>query len=79
LCNKLIEYLYKTNLPNVQQFGFRKRYSTEDAIFKLTHEILNDLNSQTLDGNMFFDLAKAFDSVNQFYLQIKDNFKVDYS
>jgi len=64
LYNRLIEYLKKNNILNAQQFGFRKRYSTEDAIFKLTHEILNALNSQTLVGSIFFDLAKAFDSVN---------------
>jgi len=64
LYNRLIEYLNKTHLLNAQQFGFRKRYSTEDAIFKLTHEILNALNSQTVVGSIFFDLAKAFDSVN---------------
>jgi len=61
---RLIEDLKKNNILNAQQFGFRKRYSTEDTIFKLTHEILNALNSQTLVGSIFFDLAKAFDSVN---------------
>jgi len=61
LYNRLIEYLNKTNLLKAQQFGFKKRYSTEDAIFKLTREILNALNSQTLVGSIFFDMTKAFD------------------
>ena len=56
--------LNKTSLLNAQQFSFRKRYSTEDAIIKLTHEILNALNSETLVGSIFFDMAKAFDSVD---------------
>jgi len=36
----------------------------DDAIFKLTHEILNTLNNKVMVGSIFFDLAKAFDSVN---------------
>jgi hypothetical protein len=31
---------------NSQQFGFRKNLATEDAIFKLTLEILTALNSK---------------------------------
>jgi hypothetical protein len=30
------------------QFGFRKGIATEDAIFKLTNEILTALNSKTM-------------------------------
>ena len=53
LYNRLIEYL-NNNILNAQQFGFRKRLATEDAIFKLTHEILNALNSKTIVGSIFF-------------------------
>jgi len=63
LYNRLIEYL-NNNLLNAQQFGFRKSFSREDAIFKLTHDILNALNSKVMVGSIFFDLEKAFDSIN---------------
>jgi retron-type reverse transcriptase len=46
------------------QFGFGKGITTEDAIFKLTNEILNALNNGTMAGSIFCDLEKAFDSVN---------------
>ena len=46
------------------QFVFRKGIATEDAIFKLTNEILNALNNKTMIGSIFCDLEKAFDSVN---------------
>jgi len=36
-----------------QQFGFRQRLATEDAIFKLTHEILNALNNKVMVGWTF--------------------------
>jgi len=34
-------------------FGFRKGTATEDAIFKLTNEILKALNNKTLAGSIF--------------------------
>jgi hypothetical protein len=61
---RLCEYLNNNNILNAQQFGFRKRFSTDDAIFKLTHEILNALNNKAMVGSIVFDLAKPFDSVN---------------
>jgi len=64
LYNRLLDYLNSNNLLNSQQFRFRKRLSTDDAIFKLTQEILNALNNKVMMGSIFFDLAKAFDSVN---------------
>jgi len=64
LYNRLMDYLNSNNLLNSQQFGFRKRLSTDDAIFKLSHEILNALNNKVIVGSIFFDLAKAFHSVN---------------
>ena len=67
LYNRLIEYLNDNNILN-PQFGFRKRLSTENPILKLTHEILNALNNKAMVGSIFFDLAKAFDSVNHLIL-----------
>jgi len=53
------------------QFGFRKGIATESAIFKLTNEILSALNNKTMDGSIFCDLEKAFDSVNHDILLLK--------
>ena len=62
--NRLIEHTNNNNILFGQQFGFRKGSVTEDAIFKLTHEILNALNNKAMVGSIFFNLEKAFDSVN---------------
>lgn len=64
LYKRLMQHIDNNNILNEQQFGFRKRLSTEDAIFKLTHEVLNALNNKTMVGSIFYDLEKAFDSVN---------------
>jgi hypothetical protein len=44
--------------------GFRKGTATEDAIYKLTNEILNASNNKTVAASIFCDLEKVFDSVN---------------
>ena len=54
LYNRLIEYVNNNKILNPLQFGFRKKLATEDAIFKLTHEILIALNSGKMVGSIFF-------------------------
>jgi hypothetical protein len=64
LYNRLSEYINNNNLLIGEQFGFRKGFATEDAIFKLTHEVLNALNNGTKVCGIFCDLENAFDPVN---------------
>ena len=64
LYKRLMQHIDDNNILTEQQFGFRKGLSTEDAIFKLTHEILTALNTKTMIGSVFCDFNKAFDSVN---------------
>jgi len=54
LYNRLIAFLDSNNLLNPQQFGFRKKLSTDDAIYKLTHEVLTALNNKEIVGSIFF-------------------------
>jgi hypothetical protein len=49
---------------DVDQYGFRKNCPTETATFNLISNILQALNSKKLDGGVFCDLIKAFDSVD---------------
>ena len=64
LYTRLTDHLSTYKLLVTNQFGFRKGIATEDAIFKLTNEILTALNSKKVIGGIFCDLEKAFDSVN---------------
>jgi len=61
---RLTEHISLNNLMTDQQYGFKKGYSTEEAIFRFIYEVLNALNDKSPVGSIFFDLQKAFDSVN---------------
>jgi len=61
---RLTEHFYSNKLLVGNQFGYRKGIATEDVVFKLTDEILNNLINRTMAGGILFDLEKAFDSVN---------------
>ena len=50
---RLTGHFNTNNLLVGNQFGFRKGTATEDAIFKLTNEILKALNNKTLAGRIF--------------------------
>jgi len=61
---RLAEHITLNNMLTERQFGFRKVFSTDEAIFKLIYEGLNALNDKSLVGSIFFYLEKAFDSLN---------------
>ena len=61
---RLTEHFNTNKLLVGNQFGFRKGIATEDAILKITNEILNALNNKTMASSIFCDLKKAFDFVN---------------
>ena len=62
--NQLTNYLEKNNLLNDNQFGFRCKRSTRDAVTKLTDHIRANMDESRVTGALFMDLRKAFDTVN---------------
>jgi hypothetical protein len=44
----------------LQNTGFRKGLSTNNATFRLTHEVLQALNNKNYTFGIFCDLAKDF-------------------
>ena len=57
-------YLYKYNLLNETQSGFRPKHSCQSALIKLTDHWLKCIDDGDLIGTLFLDFRKAFDLVN---------------
>lgn len=62
--NRLTEFLCKNNIIYENQYGFMKGKNTTDAIYALTSKIIEDLDKKNHCLGLFFDLSKAFDTVN---------------
>ena len=60
----LSEFFEKNNLLCDFQGGFRKKHSTLGSINNLTTDIFNAINNKESTMATFFDLKKAFDTVN---------------
>ena len=61
---RILKHLTNYNILSTEQYGFRLGLRTDNAIYKLTTEILNSMNSKLLVGGIFCGLEKAFDCVN---------------
>jgi butyrate kinase len=61
---RLSELKNKNNILVDKQFGFRIKLTTEKAIYKLTTEILKDLNIKSIVGGIFRKHEEGFYCVN---------------
>lgn len=68
LYSRVALHICKNKVLTRCQFGFQKGYSTENAVYVVTDEILNTMNNQTSPIGSFCDLSKAFDFVNHAFL-----------
>lgn len=63
---QLIEHLESHNLLSPQQYGFRKKRSTETASVMFLDDIHRAMDSGKITGALFIDLSKAFDTVSHY-------------
>ena len=61
---RLYEFLESHSILYENQFGFRKKNSTEYALMDITEKIKETIDSGKFGCGIFIDLKKAFDTVN---------------
>ena len=64
MCDRLLNYSNVFNILSSNQFGFRKGYSTDLALLKVSDYIYKAFDERKYVVGVFMDLAKAFDTVN---------------
>ena len=74
MCYRLLDFLKKKNMFYANQFGFRRNYSTEYAILKITDKIQRSIDEHDYSLGIFLDFSKAFDTVNHEILIEKLNY-----
>lgn len=63
--NQLTDYLIKNNLADKKQYGFKKKSNTTAAFFDLINYIQLGLSKRMKVSIIFFDLTKAFDTIDR--------------
>lgn len=64
--SRLITFLEDNKLLSENQFGFRLGMGTENALYKTTQFIYNELDKYNKVIAIFMDLAKVFDTVKRY-------------
>ena len=65
---QLYSYLTENSLLSKFQSGFRPKHSTVTALIQMCDEWLENMDNGKLNGVVFLDIKKAFDSINNHIL-----------
>ena len=65
IADQMNEFFVKHKLLFDHQYGFRSGHSTEHAALELTDRIITNIDNKKSPLNIFLDLSKAFDTLDQ--------------
>ena len=76
--NQIYRYLNENSLISKFQSGFRPKYGTLSALIQMCDQWLTDMDNGKLNGVVFLDICKTFDSINHEILlrKLKDQFGI---
>ena len=76
--NQLYEFLNSNSLLSKHQFGFRPKNSTLAALIQMSDAWYENMDNGELNGAVFVDIRKAFDSINHGILlhKMKEQFGI---
>lgn len=64
MCNLIYNHLNENNFLSQKKQDFRKAHSTEHAVMHQIHQINSSFDKNLSPTGFFFDLFKAFDTVD---------------
>ena len=64
VCGQLRSFMQESNIIIDDQSGFRPHHSTETILLDSTNEWLKNMDKGLMNGVLFLDLKKAFDTAN---------------
>ena len=64
ICFQLKNFIDDHKLLHVEQSGFRKKHSCQNALTKIVDQWLHDMDEGNITGTVFIDSSKAFDLVD---------------
>ena len=77
--DQLYEHLSQNLLLSKYQSGFRPKHSTMSALIQMCDQWLENMDNGMLNGVVFLDIRKAFDSIDHSILlkKMNEQFGVD--
>ena len=66
--NRRYNFLTEHNIISMNQFGFRKKYSTFLALMDLVDNITKNIDEGNYSIGIVLDLSKAFDTIDRIIL-----------